>query len=463
MWSSVERLSVQGVQFLFMLIMARLLMPSDYGMIAMLSIFLAIAQSLIDCGFSDALIRKVNRTEADCSTVFYFNIVVSTLIYIILFIGAPWVADFYDTPELTSVMRISCLIIIINSLTIVQRALFVSDVDFKSQAKISLISALITGVIGIYLAYIGWGVWALVFQSISSAVVTAILFWLFSKWRPRLLYSWDSFRELFAFGSKMMASGLINTVYNNIYPIIIGKLFSATNLGYYTRAQQFAELPSSNITNILKRVTYPVMCKVYNDEKLLLNTYRKLIRISCFVVFPMMLCLSAVSEPFIVVALGEKWQPSARLLQIICFAMMLYPIHSLNLNLLQTKGRSDLILKLEILKKCFGLFVIFIAASISLEAMCYGMIVTSIFSLIVNTYYTGKLLNFGIIEQIKDISPSLIASMIMFGCTLLTVKLLDRQIISLILGCIEAIGIYVVISVFFKNESIKEIKRLIKK
>lgn len=463
LWSTLERFSVQGVQFVFMLIMARLLMPSDYGIIAMLSIFLAIAQSLIDCGFSDALIRKIDRSTADCSTVFYFNILVSGLLYLILFVAAPWVADFYTTPLLCTVMRVVCLSIIINSFAVVQRALFVSDVDFKSQAKASLVAAFISGIVGVYLAFIGFGVWALVVQSLISAIINTLMLWLISSWRPHWIYSRESFHELFAFGSKMMVSGLINTIYNNIYPIIIGKIFSAEQLGYYSRAQQFADLPSSNITNILKRVTYPVMCKVQDDQALLLNTYRRLIRMSCFVVFPLMLGLSALAEPFIIVVLGEKWQSAAHLLQIICFAMMLYPVHSLNLNLLQTKGRSDIILKLEIIKKVLGVVLIACTAPFGLEVMCYGMVFNSVLSLFINTYYTGKLLNFGIYAQMKEIVPSLLLSLIMSGGTYLVAISISNPLYSLFAGCVVAICIYSVIALLTCNNSMKDFKRVIKR
>ena len=462
LWSTLERFSVQGVQFVFMLIMARLLVPSDYGIIAMLNIFLAIAQSLIDCGFSDALIRKIDRSVADSSTVFYFNIVVSGLLSLILFIVAPRVADFYTTPQLCPVMRVVCLSIIINSFAVVQRALFVSNVDFKSQAKASLIAAFISGITGVYLAYINFGVWALVAQALLSTILNTLLLWFMSSWRPKWLYSWESFHELFIFGSKMMMSGLINTIYINIYPIIIGKIFSAEQLGYYSRAQQFADLPSSNITNILKRVTYPVMCKVQDDQELLLNTYCRLIRMSCFVVFPLMLGLSALAEPFIVVVLGEKWQSSAHLLQIICFAMMLYPVHSLNLNLLQTKGRADLILNIEVIKKILGVVLIACTAPLGLEAMCYGMVFNSVLSLFINTYYTGKFLNFGICDQMKEIVPSLFLSLIMLGAIHITVISISNPLFSLFVGWLVAVCIYLVIALLTCNKSMRELIHLLK-
>ena len=256
LWSSFERFSVQGVQFFIMIIMARLLTPEDYGLIGMLTIFLAVAQSLIDSGFSQALIRKQDRTEIDNSTVFYFNIAISLFLYILFFILAPYVADFYNIPELTSIMRVVSLGVVINSLAVVQRAQYTINIDFKTQAKASFTAAVFSGCVGMALAYIGSGAWALVVQQLLNLSINTVMLWYYSRWRPLLCYSWRSFHELFAFGSKLLLSGLLDTIYRNIYPIVIGKLFSASSLGHYTRAHQFSEFPSSNITGIIKRVTY---------------------------------------------------------------------------------------------------------------------------------------------------------------------------------------------------------------
>ena len=271
LWSSFERFSVQGVQFFIMIIMARLLTPEDYGLIGMLTIFLAVAQSLIDSGFSQALIRKQDRTEIDNSTVFYFNIAVSLSLYILFFILAPYVSDFYNIPELTSIMRVISLGVVINSLAVVQRAQYTINIDFKTQAKASFTAAIFSGCVGMALAYAGFGAWALVVQQLLNLSINTVMLWYYSRWRPLLCYSWQSFHELFAFGSKLLLSGLLDTIYRNIYPIVIGKLFSASSLGHYTRAHQFSEFPSSNITGIIKRVTYPVLCSIQNDDERLSN------------------------------------------------------------------------------------------------------------------------------------------------------------------------------------------------
>lgn len=462
-WSSIERFSTQGVQFLIMIIMARLLTPKDYGLIGMLAIFLAVAQSLIDSGFSQALIRKQDRTDVDNSTVFYFNIVVSSALYLILFIAAPFVADFYNQPELTSVMRVVCLGVILNSLAVVQRALLTVRIDFKTQAKASLSAAVISGCIGIVLAYCGFGVWSLVVQQLLNLSVNTLLLWIFSKWRPIAVFSWKSFHELFAFGSKLLASGLLDTLYRNIYPIVIGKLFSASSLGHYTRAHQFSEFPSSNVTGIIQRVTYPILCGIQDETERLEAVYRKFLKLSAFIIFPLMIGMSAVACPFIDIVLGKQWGFCGQLLQIICFAMMWYPIHAINLNLLQVKGRSDLFLRLEIIKKILGITVLCITAPFGLVVMCYGQIFNSIVALVINTYYTGKLINVGFIRQMKDLLPTLLLSLTMFGAILLVNGFIEVNMHRLVIGVLVGIIVYVSGSYIFKFKELQTLFSLIRR
>lgn len=462
-WSSIERFSTQGVQFLIMIIMARLLTPKDYGLIGMLAIFLAVAQSLIDSGFSQALIRKQDRTDVDNSTVFYFNIVVSSALYLILFIAAPFVADFYNQPELTSVMRVVCLGVILNSLAVVQRALLTVRIDFKTQAKASLSAAVISGCIGIVLAYCGFGVWSLVVQQLLNLSVNTLLLWIFSKWRPIAVFSWKSFHELFAFGSKLLASGLLDTLYRNIYPIVIGKLFSASSLGHYTRAHQFSEFPSSNVTGIIQRVTYPILCGIQDETERLEAVYRKFLKLSAFIIFPLMIGLSAVARPFIDIALGAQWGFCGQLLKIICFAMMWYPIHAINLNLLQVKGRSDLFLRLEIIKKILGITVLCITAPFGLVVMCYGQIFNSIVALVINTYYTGKLINVGFIRQMKDLLPTILLSLTMFGAILLVNGFIEANIYRLIIGVLVGVIVYASGSYIFKFKELQTLFSLIRR
>lgn len=463
LWSTVERFSVQGVQFVIMIVMARLLTPYDYGIIGMLAIFIAVAQSLIDSGFSQALIRKQDRTDVDNNTVFYFNIVVSALLYLILYVSAPFVADFYDTPQLCPVMRVVCLGIFFNSFAVVQRALLTIRIDFKTQAKAALTAAVTSGIVGIAMAWHGFGVWSLVTQQLLNLGVNTVLLWLLSKWRPRLVYSWRSFHELFAFGSKLLASGLLDTVYRNIYPIVIGKLFSASSLGHYTRAHQFSEFPSQNINGIIQRVTYPILCEIQNDDVRLAGIYRRFLKLSAFVVFPLMIGLSSVAKPFVNIMLGMQWDFCGQLLQIICFAMMWYPIHAINLNLLQVKGRSDLFLKLEIIKKVLGVAVLCATAPFGLVVMCYGQIFSSLVSLVINTYYTGKLINVGFVRQMRDLLPTTVLCLVMFALILSVNHFIGSDVVELFTGIVVGVMFYSLSSRVFKFSELDELLSLIKR
>lgn len=463
LWSSVERFSVQGVSFVVMLAIARILSPADYGLVGMLSIFMAIAQCLIDSGFSNALIRKQDRTDVDNNTVFYFNLVVSLGLYGILFTIAPWVADFYNEPILKDLMRVLCVTVIINSLSVVQRADYTSRLDFKTQARASFTAAVVSGGLGIFLAIKGFGVWTIVWQQITSAAVSTLLLWTFASWYPKLEYSWKSFRELFGYGSKLMLSGLLDTTYNNIYPIVIGKIFSAQTLGFYTRAQHFAQLPSSNITGMIQRVTFPVLSKLQNDDERLQRSYRKLLKMSAFIIFPMMCLLAAVSKPLIVILIGEKWIFCSVLLIPVCFSMMWYPIHAINLNLLQVKGRSDLFLRLEIIKKCLGVTVLCISIPFGIIAMCYANIGSSLLSLVINTYYTGKLINVGFIRQMRDISGTLILSISVFAIVFIGGNIVVNNWIWLIVGGTFGVAFYLGIAKLLHFEEIQTTIEILKR
>ena len=462
-WSSAERFSVKGIQFLVMILIARVLSPKEYGLVGMLTVFIAVSDSLINSGFSQALIRKQNRTETDQCTVFYFNIVVSILLYALLFVIAPWIASFYKEPQLLDLTRVLCVIVIIHSFGVVQRAMLTANIDFKTQTKASAVAAMISGGVGVFMAYTGFGVWTLVWQQLLNAGLNTFLLWYFSTWRPRLIYSWNSFRELFSFGSKLMLSGLLDTIYNNLFQLIIGKVYSANSLGYYSRAYHFAEFPSSNITNILQRVTYPVLCNIQDDDQKLAENYRKILKLSAFIMFPMMVGLAAIAYPFIDVILGVKWHFAGALLVPVCFSMMWYPIHAINLNLLQVKGRSDLFLKLEIIKKIMGLTVLAVTVPLGLLAMCYGVIVSSLIALVINTYYTGKLINVGFFLQMKDLSPTILVCFVMFCSTWLFVSQVNNSLIGLVVGAFMGATIYFFLTYCFHFSEMRELVRIIRK
>lgn len=463
-WSSVERFSVQGIQFIVMILMARILTPADYGLVGMLAIFIAVSQSLIDSGFSQALIRKQDRSEIDNSTVFYFNIGVGVVLYFILFFSAPLIAKFYTEPQLIPITRVVGLSLVFNSLAVVQRALLTVKLDFKTQAKATFVGAIISGTIGITMAYAGFGVWAIVSQQISNLAVVTILLWIFSHWKPIWAYSWKSFKELFGFGSKLLASGLLNTIFNNLYLIVIGKVFKASDLGYYTRAHQFTDFASSNITGIFQRVTYPVLSTIQDDDARLANVYRRLLKTSAFIVFPLMMGLAAVAKPMILSFLTKDWLFSATLIPILCFSQMWYPVHAINLNLLQVKGRSDLFLKLEIIKKIIITITLCVTLPFGLIAMCWGMVGNSIIALIINTHYTGKLIRLGFFTQMKDLLPTLLLSLATGGIVYLTVSSIHiNSWVTLGIGIIEGIAIYILLAKLLRFKEFSELLSIIRR
>ena len=429
----------------------------------MVTIFFAVAQSFVDSGFSNALVRKTDRVEEDLSTCFYFNIGVGIIAYIVLFLIAPLVANFYNQPILSPIIRITGLEVMLNSLCVVQQALFTIKIDFKSQAKITLSATVISGIVGILLAYQGYGIWALVWQGVASSIVRMGLLWLMSKWRPRTGFSKSSFNYLFGYGSKLLASGLLDTIYNNIYPIVIGKFYNPAQLGNYSRALGWAQLPSANITSILQRVTFPVLSAIQDDTLRLQNSYRRLLKLSAFIVFPLMMGLAAIASPLIRVILTAKWDGCVLYLQILCFALMLYPIHAINLNLLQVKGRSDIFLRLEIIKKIIGVIILIITIPLGITAMCLGMVFSSIICLIVNTYYTSRFIDVGLLTQLKDLRIILINSLVMGGGIYILTSFIDIEGLKLVMGIVIGFLLYFIGSFYFSKAELQEVISLIKK
>ena len=462
-WSSIDRFTTQGISFVFSMLIARMLLPSDYGVIAMLGIFMAVSQCFIDSGFGAALIRKKDRTETDFCTVFYFNIVVSCLFYGLLWLASPYIARFYDMPLLESVTKVWGLNLIVNAFGGIQNAQLSIAIDFKSRAKISVITTLFTGLVGLWFAYQGHGVWALVYQGVASAILRCILLWCIVRWVPKLIFSWKSFKELFSFGSKLLASGLLATVFENLSTIIIGKVYNAGSLGVYSRANHLAQFPSSNITGVLQSVTFPVLSTIQDEDERLANAYRRFLRLSAFVVFPLMLGLSAVADPFIRLTLTDKWAGSIYLLQIICFSLMWYPIHAINLNLLQVKGRSDYFLKLEVIKKVLGVVVLCVTVPLGLVAMCYGRIFTSVVCLGLNTYYTKKIIGYGFADQMRDLAHVLIHALVMYALVWLVVQWLPGLWLQLIVGILVGMAYYLLGAYLMKFDELNELLLLLKR
>lgn len=461
-WTFAKHLSLEGFAFIQGIILARLLMPKDYGLIAMTQIFFAIAGTFIDSGFTSALIRKKDRKEIDYSTVFVTNVVLTLFFAIVLCLCAPLIANFYNEPILKDIVRANAVLLVMNSVNAVQGARLRINLQFKITSFISVVCHITIGITTIIFAYLGYGVWSLIYPNFLSPFLYFFLYWYFQRWRPKINFSWKIWKEYFAYGSNLLISSLLNSIWNNIYPLIIGKKFSAVDLGYYSRGRGYAALPAGIFQGILGNVTFPVLSTIQDDNKRLRDAYRRLIRVSGYVVFPMLMGLAALAKPFILVLITDKWATSIPYLMIICFSVMWRPIHILNLNLLKVKGRSDLFLRLEIIKKIISLIVILITMNISIMAMCIGSVITSYISLYINTYYTGKLINVGFFKQMKDLLPSFFYATSM-GLLVYTSTLFIHNLpLQLIIGIPFGIAYYFTVSIIFKSGELGYIKLLLK-
>lgn len=441
-WSAVERYSLQVVQFLLKLVIARILIPDDYGLIGMIAIFMAVSQIFIDGGFSNALIQKKERSEADYNTVFYINFGISVLIYLILFFCAPLIASFYEQPLLTPITRVYSINLVINSLVAVNKVKLTVDVDFKTLSIISLGAAIISGIAGIGCAYYGMGVWALVVQQLLNSFLNVLLSFYYVKWRPKLMFSMASFHSLFNFGSKLLIASLIHALYENLYNLFIGKKFTSATLGLFTRAQDFTNFAGSNVSAILKRVSFPVLSRIQDDDEHLMSVYKKYIKTATWATFPMLLGLCGIAKPMVLVLLTEKWIGCVPYLQILCFAMLWDCVTQVNLNLLYVKGHSDWVLRLEIIKKSIAFTILFASLGFGMYVICLGKAVYSVIALYLNTYYTKKLFNYGFWKQMKDLLPQLLLSLLMLGCCLVTSYLIPNALIGLISSILVGLVVY---------------------
>lgn len=405
-WSGIDNVSKLGVTFLVSIILARLLSPDDYGLIGIIAIFTAVCNSLIDGGFYTALIRKKDASDDDYNTMFIVNLSVSITLYVVIFACSPWIASFFERPELNALTRVSSLGIIAGAFSLVQQTRLTKRIDFKSQTKVSLVASIISGIIGIVAALVGFGVWSLVIQSLLSQTLRSMLLAYYNRWLPHLRFSSRSFHELFGFGWKMLLSGLINTVWNELYQVVIGKFYSPASLGQYTRSQQFSKLLSSNLTSVVQRVTYPVLSNIQDDRERMVSAYRRIIKMTIFVSATGMFFLGAISEPLLYCLIGPKWHEAAVYLPLICLSGSTYPLHAINLNMLQVQGRSDLFLKLEIAKKTIGVAPLMIGIFAGIIPMLCADLITTVIAYFLNSHYSGRLLGYGSLNQLKDIAPS---------------------------------------------------------
>ncbi|GAB1418897.1 lipopolysaccharide biosynthesis protein [Bacteroidales bacterium] len=413
LWSFVDQFATLGISFIVGIILARILSPKEFGLIGMITVFIAVSTTFINSGFGSALIRKKDCSQADYSTVFFFNLSAGIIFYLLLYISSPSISRYFNEEELTLILRVLAFSLIIDALSLIQGVILAKRVDFKLQAKVSVISTTSAGVLGISLAYNGFGVWSLVYMQLVSRLLNTVLLWAWNKWKPSFVFSNESFKELFGFGGKLLLSGLIETIYRNIYYLIIGKYFNATQLGYYSRADQFNSVPSQSLTTIMSRVTYPVLAQMQEDKDRLKQSYKKMIKTIMFVSFSTMLGIAAVADSMILSLIGEKWEQSIIYLQLLCFVGMMYPLHALNLNILQVQGRSDLFLKLEIIKKMLAIPIIIIAIVIGIKAMIIGMWVSTLIAYYLNSYWSGRFINYPMREQVTDILPSFLLAITM--------------------------------------------------
>ena len=445
LWRLGERFGAQGVSFVVSIVLARLLEPASYGLIAMATVLTNILSVFVNSGMSSALIQKQNADDLDYSTVFYFNIAMSAIIYLIVFFSAPLVARFYKNPELTTLVRVLSLSLLIYGVKSIQQAYVSKHMLFKKFFFATLGGTLFSAVLGIALAYMGAGVWALVAQQMSNALIDTIVLWFTVKWRPKWMFSFDRLKRLFSFGCKLLASGLIDTVYNNLRSLIIGKKYSSEDLAFYNKAKNFPNLIITNVNSSIDSVLLPTMASVQDNTEAVKAMTRRAIKTSTYVMAPLLIGLAFCGKPLISLLLTDKWLPSYPYMVIFCITYMFYPVHTANLNAIKAMGKSGIFLKLEIIKKIVGLAALFISMNISVMAMGYSLLFTSVASQIINSYPNKKLMNYGYLEQLKDILPGILLAVFMGGCvwavTLLHLSPIITLLIQVPLGAIIYIGL----------------------
>ncbi len=460
-WTVSERLSVQAVQLLVQILLARLLEPAQFGLIGMLMIFTAVAQSIMDSGFGSALIQKKDADQTDSSSIFFFNLFLGVILALVLYLAAPLIAQFYLQPELIPITRVLSLTLVINAFSLVQTSLLAKKMDFKTQMKISFLAVAASGVIGIIMAYQGFGVWSLVAQMVSKSLFQAIFLWIFNDWRPTAVFNISSLRSMFSFGSKLLVSGLIDTIFRNIYQTFIGKVYSPTDLGFYSKAKSIESAAVQATGSSLGQVLFPSLVHFQEDLEGLKKAYRKTIRLSLFLHFPLMIGLWAIADPLFRLLLTDKWAPSIPYFQLLSIAGTLNPLHVLNLSILKVKGRSDLFLRLEIIKKATVILAIVLTYRHGIIVMLYGQIITSILSYLLNSYYSGHLINYSQWDQIKDLIPSFISAVIM-GTAMYLVGLIsiESHLLKILLQAITGILLYYLISLKASSVELGEVQSI---
>nr|WP_193988200.1 lipopolysaccharide biosynthesis protein [Lelliottia steviae] len=461
-WSALDSLGTQAIALATSLVLANILGPAVFGLIAMLAIFIAVANVFINSGFNAALIRKTDRDESDFATTFYFSLGVSIGCYLLLFFCAPYIAQFYQQPELTTLTRVIALVVVINTFSAIPIVKLSVSLNFKTQAKCNFIALTCSSLLALALAYFDHGVWALVAQQLALAIINVLMLNILVPWRPKRKFSKESFKNLFGFGSKLLLSGLLDTIYNNIYSLIIGKQFTAVQLGLFNQANRLSSLPAVTLTGVIQKVTFPMLSAIQHDTKKLDASYLLTLQFAAVVIFPVMFGLCIIAKPLIEILLGQEWQGTADLVSIITMALVLYPIHAINLNMLQVKGRSDLFLKLEIIKKITITLILVVTVPMGIKAMCIGMVVSSYLALFINTYYTGKLSSLTAYKQLIALLP--IALITAFSAFLgYSVGMnFSSNIIQIITMLGVALGSYILILILMQRSLLIALKNTLK-
>ncbi|MDK0876610.1 lipopolysaccharide biosynthesis protein [Clostridium perfringens] len=461
-WKLLERSGVQGVQFILQIILARLLTPTDYGIIAIIAIFITIANVFVQSGFNTALIQNKNTNEKDFSSVFYLSSGVALILYIILFFSAPFIAEFYGIIQLKQVIRILSFTLFLGAYNSIQNAIIAKTMQFKKLFFSSLIAVIISGIIGVLMAYLGFGVWALVFQQLINQLIIIIILSFILKWYPKLFFSFERIKMLFQYGWKLLVSSLIDTIYMNIRSLIIGKMYNPAFLGFYNRGDQFPQIIVSNVNGSIQSVMLPALSSEQDNVHKVKSMVRRAIVTSSFIVFPMMIGLAVVSEPLVKILLTDKWLPCVPFLQIFCISYALWPIHTANLQAINALGRSDIYLKLEVIKKVLGTIILLISMFYGVYAIAIGTLISGLISTFINAFPNLKLLNYSYIEQARDIMPSVIISIFMGGITY-CVKFLElSSLVTIIIQIIIGFLLYIVLAKLFKLESYMYLKNTIR-
>ena len=452
-WRFAERCGAQLVTFIVSIVLARILTPSDYGTIALVTVFTTILQVFIDSGLSTALIQKKDADDLDFSSVFYFNFVLCIILYLIMFVSAPFIADFYKDSSLVSIVRVIGLTLIISGVKGVQQSYVSRHMLFKRFFFSTLGGTIFSAVLGIIMAYAGFGVWAIVFQQLSNNAIDTLILWITVKWRPIKKFSWSRLKNLLSFGWKMLASSLLDTVYNNLRNMIIGKLYTSADLAFYNQGDKFPKLIVTNINTSIDSVLLPTMSNEQDNHVRVKDMTRRAIKISTYIMAPLMIGLAFCAKPIVQIVLTDKWLPCVPYLQIFCISYLFWPIHTANLNAIKAMGRSDLFLKLEVIKKFMGMILLLITMNISVMAMAYSLLISGLISQVINSWPNRYLLKYSYIDQIKDILPNIVMALIM-GVFVYFISYLNLPIlVSLVVQILSGGIIYLMLSILTKNDS----------